>query len=119
MQGYRSGLKYYLKSINRRLSQETEDNITAFISGFQRTVSDAREAGDIVADEGKQPLSISQYQFLAKLLLIKNTRSVESHTHFVIQFNGMSRNSSIAAMAFSHFFLSNDCIAFKHVRHKG
>ena len=96
-----------------------EGLLTAFISGFQRSVSDAKEAGVMPVDEGKQPVTFQQYQYFAKLTLVKCKNHVLNHTHLLMQFSGMSRNKSISVLAYSHFFLSNDCIAFKHSRHKG
>jgi len=93
-------LKHYLRSNNIELDHAIDDDrLSAFISGFQRSVSDAREHGEMNVDEGKQPLTFVQYQFLATLTLTKNKHTVSNHTHLLMQFNGMSRNGSIAAMS--------------------
>jgi len=108
--GYNSAIKDYYHEKRFKMSEECVLYISDFLAGYQRTVADLKQKGELPTTEGKSPLSFQGYKMLAKKSLQETTDfpvSMFAHVFILFCWNLISRCNSVSSLMFNHITMAN------------
>ena len=66
---YKSAIVWYSDKRGVKLDEKINGDLNSLLSGYRNKVGDLKEAGNMTSAEGKQPISFTGYQLLAKQFL--------------------------------------------------
>lgn len=120
--GYKSALKFYLKTRGITLSGPVNLVLMDFFGGLKRKLANKKQQGEMSLSEGKQPLSFAGYKFLAR----KATTATEDFhvaifawLFLVLCWNLMARCISVSGLMYCHISWANDSLTVVFPTHKG
>lgn len=107
---------------NERMQEMTKMQISSFMKGYRRLVSEKKQKGEIPIFEGKKNLPYPGYCALALYSLKSQTSrdgSLFSHIFSVFAWNLFARSNSVANIMLNHINWENDCLLITLPKHKG
>lgn len=113
---YYSALKFEYSE--RKIPFNASVDVQQFLDGFQNTVAQAREDGQLPTFEGKQPLSMKAFRQIA-IFGLKGKECFYAHLYLVLCWNLMGRTTSIGSLHYANIGWSNDALQITLPRHKG
>lgn len=116
--GYYSALKYEYSE--KKIPFNLSEDLSNFLSGYQKETARARENGELPSFEGKQFISLAVYRKVALYALEKNgSDSTFTHLYLVLCWNLMGRSNTTANLNMSNIKWDNDSLVIDIPRHKG
>lgn len=117
LNGHKSALKNLFRDYKKQLSPEFSSELAIYFSAIKRTKAKAAASGEVPAKVGKDPMNMSLFQCLMKMILKqKKKHFCWAHTMLTISWNLMCRSRNSLAICSSHMGWSEDAltILFAH-----
>ena len=111
--GYISAIKYLYEGKRIPVDSETSKIFKDFIGGYKREVAVLKENGEMKIVEGKQPMTVNGYEFLAKSALKSTTDfslSLTVHTFLLFCWNLMARSITAGAIMYDRMTWEGDAL---------
>jgi hypothetical protein len=127
MGGYRSAIMDLYKQHKQSAPEALVVEMSSYMSGFKRTVSDLKLKGHMKIEEGRSSIPFTGYITLAKVIF-KFVPAGSKGTwewmwfgwaFFIFLWNLMARSHSIGHIMLQHMRWSDDCLIVKLPKHKG
>ena len=110
------------KSLGRiALSEEDNEILKSFGRGQKRLIAEQRALGLMPSREGKRPLSVSGYKFLAKKALADNTSENTAnlvHCFTLLSWNLMARSVSVSDLLWNNIGWDGDALSILYEKSK-
>eukprot|EP00007_Cunea_sp_BSH-02190019_P009096 CAMPEP_0174243804 /NCGR_PEP_ID=MMETSP0417-20130205/32892_1 /TAXON_ID=242541 /ORGANISM="Mayorella sp, Strain BSH-02190019" /LENGTH=751 /DNA_ID=CAMNT_0015323385 /DNA_START=1 /DNA_END=2252 /DNA_ORIENTATION=+ len=104
----KSALLHLFKQRGVMVPAGFDEEISVWMRGFRRDVSNRRQSGDLKAEPGKRELSFDVYCWLARRLL--ETGDVFAWCYCVMTWNLLCRSDTTSHVAFSHLSWHGDAL---------
>lgn len=134
MGGYRSALVHHYKQKGMKISDELDTSLSAYMSGYKRTITSLKLRGVMSIHEGKRPMEFGGYSLLAeRFLRISPTtcpvdpkkkfgswsQQLFAWPFFVLCWNLMARSVTVGNIMYQHISWSGDALTINVPKHKG
>jgi hypothetical protein len=122
MNGMRSAIIDLYKENKISLNESTTLLLKQFMSGYKRTVQEAKQKGELPVFEGKRNITYSGYKTLALQVLKRQQKADSSlyvHVFILLSWNLFARSNSIANLMLHHFDWKEDSLLITLPKHKG
>ncbi|ETV82231.1 hypothetical protein, variant [Aphanomyces astaci] len=103
------------------MHDELEARLKDFANGYKRHIAQLREDGEMPIGEGKLPMTVDGYAYLAKAALSARRDhflAVNAHTFLLFCWNLMARSVSTASIRFDNVTWQGDALLVKFGRTK-
>ena len=117
----RSGLQYLHKRAGVQMTQKFEQSMAQFIAGCKRTIPKEKQELAQKITEGKEPMSVEVYEYIAKEMFEsdKAEHSLFAHLFFLLDWNLMKRAENCAGCKIDHIYWNGDSLVFEFAKSKG
>lgn len=119
--GYRSALKHLYREQGMRASDDVEHVLKETMDGFKRRIALLKEDGMMPQTEGKQPMSVQGFHFLAKKSMTEDhdfKLYSFCHTFLLLCWNLLARAVTVSAVMYDHISWEGDAMTIKVSRMK-
>jgi hypothetical protein len=113
---YRSALKWLYESQDVEVPTEVMKQLGRYTSGFKRVKNQRRQDGEEEAEEGKQPMQFSGYEWLAKkasLCCSDFMQGIFSWVFILFAWNLISRGRNIGTIMYEHLSWQDDALTVR------
>ena len=119
--GFNSAIKHLYRERKVVPSIEVKSALTDTLDGLKRRIAKLKEDGEIPQTEGKQPMSVCGYRFLADRAL-KQTQDfglyIFCHTFLLLCWNLIARAVTISSIMYDHISWEEDALTINISRMK-
>ncbi|KAF0712005.1 hypothetical protein AaE_012159, partial [Aphanomyces astaci] len=115
--GVQSAIKYEYTERGMALGSEIETLIAEFSAGYKRKVAQLRSSGELRIMEGKAPMSVAGYRFLAQQALQATkdfNLSLTCHAFLLLCWNLMARSITTANLRLEHVTWRGDALVIEY-----
>jgi hypothetical protein len=126
--GYRSALVWYYKEHNLKMDQTLESELSKYLAGFKRNVSDLKQRGLMDIQEGRAPLTFNGFAIVAREIFKHEPvnrsaswqQSIFAWPFFIFCWNNLiARSCSVGELMLQHLRWHNDSLICTLPKHKG
>ncbi|KAH9153659.1 hypothetical protein AeRB84_004126 [Aphanomyces euteiches] len=103
--GYINAIKFLYRERKISLAPDLDVMLKDFSNGYKRQLAKFKEDGLMSINEGKMPLTVQGFRFIAHKSItqpVGQTYSPHVHCFLVLSWNLMARAASIAAIRYDH-----------------
>ncbi|KAH9114255.1 hypothetical protein AeMF1_011636, partial [Aphanomyces euteiches] len=114
--GYINAIKFLYRERKISLAPDLDVMLKDFSNGYKRQVAKFKEDGLMSINEGKMPLTVQSFRFIAHKSItqpVGQTYSPHVHCFLVLSWNLMARAASVAAIRYDHISWEGDSMLIR------
>ncbi|KAH9186568.1 hypothetical protein AeNC1_011456 [Aphanomyces euteiches] len=115
--GCLSAIQHLYSEDGIQVSSELKDMMTKYSHGYRRHIANLKQSGEMSLVEGKSPMSVAGYRFLAKKAISAQNDfglACFAHTFLVLCWNLMARSTSTASIRYQHITWRGDALIIEY-----
>lgn len=120
-EGVRSALMYLFKRAGVVPNQDLKAKMAQYIAGCKRTIQIEKQELAQKITEGKDPMSVETFEYIAKEMFVSDNaeESLFAHFFFLLDWNLMKRAENCAGCKINHIHWNGDALVFEFAKSKG
>ena len=116
----RSSVGYMFKLARVDQPEKLQKEMSVFVNGMKRNEKAAKQHLGLKISEGKEPLTLEAYEFLAKKMFYSgNKKDIFAHLFYVLDWCLMKRAENVVGAKINHIKFIDDCLVFEFAKSKG